>query len=203
MFLGTTAVNPGGNPYDPSSSMGVLTVTSVARGDWYFSIKYVNSIGESNFSASSSKFTWRPLTWQFTGRYLAIAYATNATGTAGFSYNPRNKTYYGIYNNVTTNGGVDPSIYTWYPASFSTANYILHSNRSNRKTSIAVGNAGYVNLGGTFVPTETSIYDSNLWSALLDPTGGLQSFIDLDARTGQTIISGSTGNNVNLSLIHI
>jgi hypothetical protein len=52
-------------------------------------------------------------------------------------------------------------------------------------------------LGGAFVPTDTSVYDSTQWSGLLDPTGSNQSFIDLDVRTGQLTIAGATGNNVN------
>jgi hypothetical protein len=198
IFIGTTAVNPGGNPYNPSSSMGVVTINSLPQGDWYFSVKYVNALGESNFSASSAVFKWRPLTFQYTKRWLAVAYADNATGTSGFTYNPRNKAYFGLYNNDTANGGTDPTLYTWYSvANFSTNNYLLYSNRTNRKFSFNVGNAGYVNLGGAFVPTETSVYDTNVWSGLIDPTGSFQSFIDLDARTGQTIVAGTTSNNIN------
>jgi hypothetical protein len=197
-FLGTTAVNPGGNPYTPSASMGVVTINTLPQGNWYFSVKYVNSLGASEFSASSAVFAWRPLTFQYSQRWLAVAYADNATGTSGFSYNPRNKAYFGLYNNATANGGTDPTLYTWYSvANFSTENYLLYANRTNRKFSFNVGNAGYVNLGGAFVPTETSVYDSNVWSGLVDPSGALQSFIDLDKRTGQTIINGTTSNNVN------
>jgi hypothetical protein len=197
-FAGTTAVNAGGNPYSPATSMGVVTLSNIPQGDWYFAVKYVNSLGASNFSASSAVFNWRPLTFQFGKRWLAVAYADNATGTTGFSFIPRNKAYFGIYNNDTANGGTTPTLYTWYSvAAFGTANYLLYANRQNRKFSFDVGNAGYINLGGAFVPTSTSIYDPTQWSALLDPTGGVQSFIDLDVRTGQLTITGATGNNVN------
>lgn len=197
-FAGTTAVNPGGNPYSPTSSMGVVTLSNIPQGDWYFAVKYVNSLGASDFSASSAVFKWRPLTFQFSKRWLAVAYADNATGTSGFSYDPRGKSYFGIYNNDTANGGTDPTLYTWYlDANFGTANYLLYANRQNRKFSFDVGNAGYVNLGGAFVPSNTSVYDSTQWSALIDPVSGVQSFIDLDVRTGQLTIAGATGNNVN------
>ena len=197
-FAGTTAVNPGGNPYAPAVLMGAVTLSNIPQGDWYFAVKYVNSLGSSDFSASSAVFKWRPLTFQFSKRWLAVAYADNATGTSGFSYDPRGKDYFGIYNNDTANGGTDPTLYTWYEsADFGTANYLLYSNRQNRKFSFAVGNAGYVNLGGAFVPSNTSVYDSTQWSALLDPVSGIQSFIDLDVRTGQLTIAGATGNNVN------
>lgn len=197
-FAGTTAVNPGGNPYDPGALMGNVNLSNIPQGDWYFAVKYVNSLGSSDFSASSAVFKWRPLTFQFSKRWLAVAYADNATGTSGFSYDPRGKAYFGIYNNDTANGGTDPTLYTWYEsAAFGTSNYLLYANRQNRKFSFAVGNAGYVNLGGAFVPSNTSLYDSTQWSALLDSVSGIQSFIDLDVRTGQLTIAGATGNNVN------
>jgi hypothetical protein len=197
-FAGTTAVNAGGNPYNPSSSMGVVTLNNIPQGDWYFAVKYVNSLGASDFSASSAVFEWRPLTFQFSERWIAVAYADNADGTSGFDYDPRGKTYFGIYNNDTANGGTDPTLYTWYSvASFGSDNYLLYANRQNRKFSFNVGNAGYLNLGGAFVPSDTSVYDSTQWSGLVDPTGTNQSFIDLDVRTGQLTIAGATGNNVN------
>lgn len=205
IFAGITAVNPGGNPYNPGASMGVVTLTNIPQGDWYFAVKYFNALGASNFSSSSSVVQWRPLTFQYSNRWIAVAYANNATGTSGFSYNPRNKGYYGLYNNTTANGGTNPALYTWYqvpsttstPNSFGSADYLLFANRANRKFSFNVGNAGYVNLGGAFVPTETSIYDPTQWSGLPDPSGSLQSFIDLDARTGQLVRAGSTSNNFN------
>ena len=43
-------------------------------------------------------------------------------------------------------------------------------------------------LGGEFVPTETSVYDSSVWSALQD--GSV--YIDLDSRTGQLTKAGTT-----------
>ena len=199
IFAGTTAVNPAGNPYTPGSVMGVVNLYNIPNGTWYFFTKMVNSLGTSVFSAASASFNWKPTTFQYSERWLAVAYADNADGTSGFSYNPRNKAYYGLYNNTTANGGTDPSLYTWYQAttSFGTANYILYSNRQNRKFSFNVGNAGYLNLGGAFVPSDTSLYDSTQWSALLDPTGSNQSFIDLDVRTGQLTVAGATGNNIN------
>ncbi len=190
IFLGTTAVNPGGNPYAPSSSMGVVTVTSIPQGDWYFSVKMVNALGASNFSASSAMFAWRPLTFQFNQRYLAVAYADNATGTSNFNLSPRNRSYFGIYNSDAATLPSGASSYQWYPASvnFSTANYLLFSNRSNRKFSFNIGNAGYANLTGAFVPTNTSIYDTSIWSAQEDGNN----FIDLDERTGQLTKIGTT-----------
>jgi hypothetical protein len=198
-FAGITAINPGGNPYNPSALMDVVTLNNIPQGDWYFSVKYSNALGSSDFSPSSAVFKWRPMTFQFSKRWLGIAYADNADGTSGFSYNPRGKAYFGIYNNDTANAGINPALYTWYEASsnFGTSNYLLYASRQNRKFSFDVGSAGYLNLGGAFVPLNTSVYDPTQWSGLLDPIGSIQSFIDLDARTGQVTIAGATGNNVN------
>jgi hypothetical protein len=199
IFAGTTQVNPGGNPFTPAEIIGTVNIANIPSGDWYFFVRMVNALGTSIFSSASSVLVWRPTTFQYVNRYLAVAYADNADGTSGFSYNPRGKAYYGLYNNTTANGGTDPTLYTWYSAAvnFGSANYVLYTNRSNRKFSFNVGAAGYLNLGGAFVPLETSIYDSTQWSGLLDPIGTNQSFIDLDARTGQLTIAGATGNNVN------
>lgn len=199
LFAGTTAVNPAGNPFTPSAVIGIVQISNLPSGDYYFFVRMVNALGTSVFSSASAKLTWRPTTFQYSQRWLAVAYADNADGTSGFSYNPRNKAYYGLYNNDTANGGTNPALYTWYAASsnFGTANYLLYTNRQNRKFSFDVGNAGYQNLGGAFVPTQTSVYDSTQWSALLDPNTGIQSFIDLDLRTGQLTVAGATGNNVN------
>ena len=198
IFAGTTQVQPGGSPYPTNYEMPPLTV-SIPAGTWYFFSKMVNSLGTSALSPASSVVNWKPFTLQFVKRFLMIAYADNATGTSGFSYNPRNKAYFGIYNNDTTSGGTNPALYTWYSTgtNFSTDNYLLYANRTNRKFSFAVGNAGYTNLGGSFVPTETSIYDITVWSGLLDPNSGVQSYIDLDVRTGQLINAGYSGANQN------
>ena len=211
IFAGTTAVNAGGNPYTPGASMGTVTLTAIPQGDWYFFVRMVNSLGTSAFSLASSVYAWRPLTFQFTGRYIAVAYADNATGTVGFSTNPRNKAYFGLYNNTTANPpGAGASAYTWYQASsnFSTNNYLLFANRQNRKFSFGVGNAAQANLTGAFVPTDTSVYDDSLWSGLPDGNN----YIDLDSRTGQltkvgtTSVSSADGllsitNNTNGSMV--
>jgi hypothetical protein len=210
IFAGTTAVNPGGNPYNPGSSMGVVTLTEIPQGDWYFFTRMVNALGSSIFSAASSVLVWRPLTFQYVNRYIAVAYADNATGTVGFSTNPRNKAYFGLYNNTTANPPVSASEYTWYQASsnFGATNYLLFSNRQNRKFSFDIGGAAQSNQTGTFVPTDTAKFDTSLWSGLPDGNN----YIDLDARTGQltrvgtTAVSSADGllnitNNTNGSMV--
>ncbi len=195
IFAGTTAINSNGNPYTPSASMGLVTLTNIAQGDWYFFVQMVNGLGKSNFSAASTVLQWRPTTFQYVERFMAVLYADNATGTVGTSYSPRNKAYYGLYNNATANGGLTPSLYTWYaaPTNFGTTNYLLYANRANRKFSFDTGPASYgISLGGSFIPTNTSVYDSAVWSGLDDAPSGIQSFIDLDATSGQAIHNGAS-----------
>lgn len=188
IFAGTTSVNPSGVPFTPSVSMGAVTLSNIPAGDWYFFSRMVNSIGASNFSPASTVLRWRPSTFQYTERYLVVAYATNSTGTTGFSSSPTNATYYGLYNSATSNYSTNPANYTWYAASpaFGTSNFLLFSNRTGRKFSFATGSATY---SGSYVPSQTAIYDPSIWSAL--PSG--TNYIDLDARTGQLLETGKTG----------
>lgn len=192
IFAGTTAINSNGNPYTPSASMGLVTLSNIAQGNWYFFVQMVNSLGKSNFSAASTLLQWRPTTFQYVERYINVRYASSITGT-GFSSSPRGLTYYGLQNTPTTTGSTNPADYAWYlaPTAFGSVaplNYLLFVNRSNRKFSFEVGTAAQANSTGTFVPTLTSVYDPTLWSGLPD---GINS-IDLDARTGQLTTTGTT-----------
>jgi hypothetical protein len=184
---GTTSIPSNGVPYSVGQPLPTVEV-QIPAGNWYLFSRLVNPIATSQYSPASAVFNWRPTTFQYTERYLAVRYADNATGTSGFSTNPRNKTYYGLQNNVTANASTNPADYTWYAGNFGTSNYLLYANRTNRKFSFAVGNAAFNNLGGAFVPTETSIYDSSVWGALEDG----DNFIDLDLRTGQLTKAGTT-----------
>jgi hypothetical protein len=204
---GTTSIPSNGVPYAAGQTLPTVEV-QIPAGNWYLFYRLVNPIATSQYSPASAIFNWRPTTFQYTERYLAVRYADNATGTLGFSSNPRNKSYYGLQNNVTANASTDPADYTWYAGDFGTANYLLYASRTNRKFSFAVGNAAFNNLGGAFVPTESSVYDSSVWGALEDG----QNFIDLDQRTGQLTKAGTTAvssadgllsvtNNTNGSMI--
>lgn len=184
---GTTSIPSNGVPYSAGQTLPTVEV-QIPAGNWYLFYRLVNPIATSQYSPASTVFNWRPTTFQYTERYLAVRYADNATGTSGFSTNPRNKTYYGLQNNATTNASTNPSDYTWYAGNFGTSNYLLYANRTNRKFSFAVGNAAFNNLGGAFVPTETSVYDSSVWGALEDG----DTVIDLDLRTGQLTKAGTT-----------
>jgi hypothetical protein len=192
IFATTTAINSNGNPYTPTLSMGTVSITNIAQGNWYFFCQMVNSLGKSNFSSASSLVQWRPTTFQFVNRYINVRYASSITGT-GFSTSPRGLTYYGLQNTITTTGSTNPVDYIWYLAatafgSVDPLNYVIFSNRSNRKFSFDVGTAAQANSTGAFVPTLTSVYDPSSWSGLPD---GITS-IDLDARTGQLTSTGTT-----------
>jgi hypothetical protein len=184
---GTTSLPSNGVPYAVGQTLPTVNL-QIPAGNWYLFSRLVNPIANSEYSPASTVFSWRPTTFQYTQRWIAVAYADNATGTSGFSLNPRNKTFYGLLNNATANGSPNPADYTWFAGSFSTDNYLLFANRTNRKFSFAVGNAGFANLGGAFVPSETSVYDSSVWGALEDGFN----FIDLDQRTGQLTQAGTT-----------
>lgn len=206
-FGSTTSVLSNGVPYSVGQTLPTVDL-QIPAGSWYLFYRLANPAAISKYSPASTVFNWKPTTVQYTNRWIAVAYADNATGTFGFSTNPRNKSYYGLFNNTTANGSTNPADYTWYEGNFGTSNYLLIANRSNRKFSFAVGNAGFNNLGGTFVPSETSVYDTSVWGALQDG----EIYIDLDARTGQLTTAGTTAvssadgllsvsNNTNGSMV--
>ncbi len=189
IFAGTTSINPGGSPFTPSASMGTTTLSNIPSGDWYFSARMVNGLGKSAFTPSSAILRWRPTTFQYTERYAIIAYGDDLSGS-GLSASPLNKSYYGIYNSSTSTFSTVAANYTWYLAqpTFGTSNYLLYTNRQGRKFSFASGTATYAAGTAAYVPSATSIYDPSIWSALPDSLNA----IDLDARTGQLIETGTT-----------
>lgn len=190
LFGGITAVQASGNPYNINSSMGNVILSNIPSGNWYFFSRMVNSLGTSNFSPASALFTWAPTTIQFSRRYLVVAYADNATGTSGFSTDPTNKTYFGLSNQTSSSPVTNPALYTWFLANpaFSTTNFLLYINRGDRKFTFATGTAEYAAVTGAYVPSDTSLYDQSLWSALPAEVN----YIDLDMRTGQLIATGTT-----------
>jgi hypothetical protein len=188
IFAGTTAINANGNPYTINYVMPTVQV-NLPSGNWYFFSRMINSIATSNFSLASTVLNWRPTTYTYVERYLSIAYADDAIGT-GFTLNPRNKAYFGLYNSSSNAPNLVASNYTWYPASptFGTKNYLLYVKRNGLTFSFAQGTAGYATGTASFVPTQTSTYDPSIWSGLPDGTN----IIDLDQRTGQLIGTGTT-----------
>ena len=189
MFAGTTEIAPSGLPYGNNVALPVVTLSNIPTGNWYFFTRMVNSLATSPFSPASAVLNWRPLTFQFTDRYLDVAFADDING-GGFSLDQTGKFYFGLYNSNTASTDLNPSDYQWYPADpvFGTDKYLLYINRGSRKFSFAVGTAGYASTTGRFVPTDTGTYDPSLWSGL--PT--LVDIIDLDARTGQLLGTGTS-----------
>jgi hypothetical protein len=189
IFAGTTAVQSNGIPYGNSVAMPPVTVSGIPTGNWYFFSRMVNSMATSAFSPASSAIDWRPLTFQFSERYLSVAYGTSTSG-AGFSLNPNGKTYFGLYNQSGTGVSTNPSDYTWYDANpdFGSDNFLLYSNRQSRIFSFATGGAVYASQTGSYVPSDTATFDQSLWSALPNSLN----IIDLDARTGQLIRVGTS-----------
>ena len=189
IFYGTTEVMQGGSAYPPATALPPVTVTGLAPSDWYFYTRMVNSLTKSQFSAASSVVNWRPMTFQFTQRYLSVAYGTSSSG-AGFSFSPVGCTYFGLSNRSTPTVSSTPSDYTWYLANpaFGTTNYLLFTNRSNNLMSFSVGAAQYSAGTALFVPSDTTIYDQTIWQAL--PYS--DNLLDLNQRTGQLLQTGTT-----------
>jgi hypothetical protein len=189
IFGGTTAINPNGNPYTINFTMPPVELSALPSGDYYFFSRMVNSIAKSAYSLASTKLTWRPRTFQYPNQYLSIAYADDING-GGFDLNPRNKIYYGIYNQAATSPSTNPADYNWYLAdpAFGTNIYLIYANRQNQTFSFDTDFAAYASGSGSFVPTTTTKFDPKLWSALPDGTN----IIDLQPTTGQFIGTGTT-----------
>jgi hypothetical protein len=190
IFAGTTEIRSNGEPYPVGQPMPNVTLANVPAGTWYFFSRMVNSLGTSGFSPASLPLIWKPTTFQYTERYLDVAYANNATGTSGFSFSPTNRLYYGLRNVSTPTLSTNPADYTWYFAepAFGTTVFLAYANRTGRRFSFATGFAGFAAATGAFVPTQASIFDPRLWSALPNGTNT----IDLDYGTGQILQTGTT-----------
>lgn len=189
IFAATSEIQSDGTPWSPSTSLPTIPLINIPSGNWYFFTRMVNSLGASKFSPASSIFRWRPTTFQFTQKYIAVAYADTNTG-GSFSFNPRNKIYYGLCNQSTSTPSNLASDYLWYLAepAFGSAYYLCYSNRTGRKFSFDTGQAGYAAGSGAFVPTQTALFDPTVWSALVDG----QNIIDLDVATGQVLKTGTS-----------
>lgn len=190
IFAGTTEINSNGNPYTINYTMPDVQLFNIPAGNWYFFSRMVNAIATSDFSPASSVFVWRPTTFQYTDKYVAVAYADNITGTSNFSFSPANRLYYGLCNQDSVTPPTSASSYKWYLAdpAFGTNKYLAYTNRTGRKFSFDTDFAGYAAGTAAFVPTTTAQFDFRIWSALPNGTN----IIDLDQATGQTIKTGTT-----------
>jgi hypothetical protein len=169
IFAGTTEIKPSGSNYAPPGNMPPVVLTGIAAGDWYFFYKIVNGLGTSGLSAASDLLHWRPNTYQYANRYLMLAYSNSDDGIYGFSFDPRGKSYFGIYSSDIIASSENPADYTWFPASpnFGTANYLLYALWGNRSVSYAVSTADYFSGSGNFVSSDID-YPNTVWSGLPD-----------------------------------
>jgi hypothetical protein len=190
IFAGTTEINSNGNPYGINTVMPIVQLFNIPTGDWYFFSRMVNQLATSDYSLASLKLTWRPTTFQYTEKFLSVAYADNITGTSNFSLSPTGRLYYGLYNNNSTSPSTNPSDYKWYLAdpAFGTNKFLCFINRTGRKFSFDTDFADFASGTGQFVPTTIADFDPRLWSALPDGSN----VIDLDNKTGQLITTGTT-----------
>ena len=191
-FAGTSEIQSNGNPWAAYTLLPNITLTNIPAGNWYFFSRMVNSLASSAYSPASDLLQWRPSTYQFTDKYLNVAYADDING-GGFDLDPRGHTYYGLHNTPGTDVSTNPADYTWYlaPSAFNSTGaliYLLYSNRTGRKFSFSSGFAAYAANTGAFVPTSTLVYDPSIWAGLPDGTNN----IDLDQRTGQLLRTGTT-----------
>ena len=189
IFAGTTAIQPDGSPYVVNTFMPDVQLFNIPSGNWYFFSRMVNNLANSHYSLASDLVEWRPSTFQYKEKYLIVAYADDINGT-NISLSPTGKIYYGLHNQSTTASTLDPAVYDWYLAdpNFGTNKYLTYVNRQNRRFSFDSGLADYAAGSGAFVPTQTTVFDPTIWSALPNGTN----FIDLDIRTGQLLSTGTT-----------
>ena len=193
IFAGTSEIQSNGDPYNINTALPPIQLFDIPAGDWYFFSRMVNSIASSAYSPASTKLQWRPRTFQYTEKYLAVAYADNATGTSNFSFSPTNRLYFGLYNTGGTAAPIDPTLYNWYLAdpAFGTNIYLAYANRQSRRFSFDTDFAAYAAGTGAFVPTTAIQFNPTIWSAL-DPSSLNPNIIDLDQPTGQVISTGTT-----------
>lgn len=189
-FAGTSEVQSNGTPWNTNTVLPTVFLANIPAGNWYFFTRMVNSLASSAYSSPSTLFQWRPSTFQYTDRYLAVAYADNITGSSNFNFSPTNRLYYGLCNQTSITPPNDATQYTWYLAdpAFGTNIFLGYTNRTGRKFSFDTGFAGFAGGGGAFVLTQATIFDPSVWSALPDGNN----IIDLDERTGQLIQTGTT-----------
>ncbi len=191
-FAGTSEIQSNGNPWEAYTLLPNITLNNIPAGNWYFFSRMVNNLASSAYSPPSTLLQWRPSTYQFSEKYLNVAYADAIDGT-GFDLDPRGHTYYGLHNTSGTDVSTNPADYTWYlaPSAFNSTGalvYLLYSNRTGRRFSFATGFAAYAASTGAFVPTSTLVYPPSIWAGLQD---GINN-IDLDQRTGQLLQTGTT-----------
>lgn len=133
--------------------------TSSPTGDIISSLNYaLTNLGTSNANVLTANpdgsvinsTTGYVNNWQY--RYINVRYATNATGSSGFSTSPTGATYYGIQNSADQTPATvnNPASYTWTQLSggFGTSKYLFYSTLGGYRIQFYIGTStpgtGYV-----------------------------------------------------------
>jgi len=75
--------------------------------------------------------------------FVNIRYANAADGSSGFSVNPGNANYFGVYNSTSSTPSSNPSDYQWFGVSggFGTANHLYYQTNGGRQITFQVANS--------------------------------------------------------------
>lgn len=161
-FLTTSEIKSSGVPWGNSVAVPNMPILNIKAGNWYFFSRMVNPMAKSAFSPASTVLIWRPYTFSFTKRYLAIAYADDINGS-NMAFNATDKSYFGIYETDETtppagylkpNPSAFASSYTWYE-SRSAGNLVQFSHKANDITA-PLYNLVYCNRGGRTISFGTA-----------------------------------------------
>ena len=81
--------------------------------------------------------------YSYLNQYVNIRYATNSSGTAGFSSDPLNATYFGVYNSPTPTPSANPAAYQWREVTggFGTTKTIYYSSFGGRQVQWAAASS--------------------------------------------------------------
>lgn len=81
--------------------------------------------------------------FSYINQYVNLRYANNASGSSGFSVNPTNSNYFGVYNSNIATPSTNPAAYTWRQVAggFGTANTIYYSAIGGRQVQFVAANA--------------------------------------------------------------
>ena len=110
--------------------------------------------------------------------YLHIAYATNSTGTNGFSTTDAiGKTYIGTYTDYTAADSTDPSKYTWTLIKGQDGNDAITAVLSNESVNVPANSSGnvtsYVGASTTMKIMKGTVDDSANWTVSVSATSNL------------------------------
>ena len=160
-------------------------------------------------SSDPTDYTWSRLEGENAdGNYTWIKYATNATGTTGFSntYTAGTTLYIGMaFNNTTATESSDPTDYTWSKIegedgipSFTWVKYATNATGTTGFTNIYVqGSTIYIGHAyNKTTATESSNYTDYTWSLFEGPAGASSRTVNLSTNK-QVFAYDNAGLNPN------